>query len=63
MRNFTEIDQAYHVIGVALVEAHSLKKGLKLFGQDGKKCRAKRNAAASRHGNLLPCQPLHPDLK
>ena len=26
MRNFTEIDQAYHVIGVALVEAHSLKR-------------------------------------
>lgn len=36
MRKVTEIDQAYHVIGVALVEAHSLTKGLKLFGQDGK---------------------------
>ena len=35
MQKITEIDQAYHVIGVALVEAHSLRKGLKLFGQDG----------------------------
>ena len=26
MRKFTEIDQAYHVIDVALVEAHSLKR-------------------------------------
>ena len=57
MRKFTEIDQTYHVIGVALVEAHSLKKGLKLFGQDGKKYSPKRNATASRHGNLLPCRP------
>ena len=37
MRKFTEIDQMVHVLGVALVaEAHSLKKGLKLFGQEGK---------------------------
>ena len=27
MRKFTELDQVYHVIGVALVEAHSLRKG------------------------------------
>ena len=27
MRKFTEIDQAFHVIGVAMAEVHSLKKG------------------------------------
>ena len=36
MKDFTIQDQVEHVLGVALAQVYSLKRGLKEFGQDGK---------------------------
>ena len=36
MKDFTIQDQVEHILGVAMAQVYSLKKGLKEFGQDGK---------------------------
>ena len=33
-RKFTETNQLLHVLGVAMIQAHCLHKGIKLFGQE-----------------------------
>ena len=36
-RKFTETDQLLHVLEVAMIQAHGLHKGIKLFGQEVRK--------------------------
>ena len=57
MRKFTETDQMVHVLGVALAEAHSLKKGLKLFGQEGKNAVQKE---MQQHHDMETYYPVDP---
>ena len=57
MKDFTIQDQVEHVLGVALAQVYSLKRGLKEFGQEGK------NAVQSelqQHHDMETYFPIHP---
>ena len=57
MRKFTEIDQILHVFGVALVQAHRLKKGLKVFGTKGRNAVQKE---MQQHHDMETYYPVDP---
>jgi phage terminase large subunit GpA-like protein len=55
--HFTENDQMIHVLGVAMAQAHGLKKGLKLFGQEGKNAVQKE---MQQHHDMETYYPMDP---
>ena len=58
MKDFTIQDQVEHILGVAMAQVYSLKKGLKEFGQDGK------NAVQSelqQHHDMDTYFPINPN--
>ena len=57
MRKITEIDQILHVFGVALVQAHGLKKGLKIFGTESKNAVQKE---MQQHHDMETYYPVDP---
>ena len=63
-RKFTETDQLLHVLGVDMIQAHGLHKGIKLHIRPGGKERGtKRDAAAPRYGNLRNRRPLEANVR
>ena len=57
MKDFTIQNQIEHVLGVAMVQVYSLKKGLKEFSQDRKKNSTIIITAPPRHGHIFSKGP------
>ena len=56
-KKFTETDQMLHVLGVAMVQAHGLHKGINLFGQEARNAVQKE---MQQHHNMETYIPVDP---
>ena len=57
-KKFTETDQLLHILGVAIVQAHGLHKGIKLFGQEARNAVKKEMQQHHDMETYIPVDPL-----
>ena len=56
-RKFTETDQLLHVLGFAMIQAHGLHKGIKLFGQEARNATQKEMQQRHDMETYIPVDP------